>query len=116
MSAESVADVLTKMFEQEAVNDEVAAGRFDDFPGVELTDHERKLLRRASQRLPDGHKDKVLVAHMPTDLDVAPTHADVPAEAGYWPPEAATAVEYARDGITDPSMQASFAAQLASFT
>ena len=106
MSANAVAEVLIEMHEDDQARREVADGNFDRFAAAELTGEERELLRGATERLPEGHESLVLVAFKPEAEVVG--HSMVPTDAGYWPPGTAGAIEYARDGISDPRTQAQF--------
>ena len=106
MSANAVAKALIEMHEHDDLRREVAEGRFGRFEALELTDEERELLRGATEELPPGHESKVLVAFEPEAEVVG--HSMVPAQAGYWPPGTAGAIEYARDGLTDTNTQAQF--------
>ena len=108
MSAEAVARVLMAIDRDEGLRRRVGGREVESFEGLELTEDEQVMLSGATVRLPDGDPHKVLVA-AEKDPDVeAMGDERLGARAGYWPPEAARAIEYARDNLSDPSLQASF--------
>jgi len=108
MSAEAVAEVLMAIDGDEDLRQRVGVRDFEGFQGLELTEDEELMLSDATARLPDAHPRKVLVA-TESDPDVeAMSHDWAGTRAGYWPPDTARAIEYARDNLRDPSAQASF--------
>ena len=108
MSAEAVAEVLMAMDNDEGVRQRVGIRDFQDFSGLDLTEGEEVMLSDATAKLPEAHPRKVLVA-VEGDPEVeAMSHDWAGTRAGYWPPDTARAIEYARDNLRDPSLQASF--------
>jgi hypothetical protein len=95
--------------EDEELRQRVGVRDFQAFEGLELTEEEELMLSDATVQLPDAHPRKVLVA-AESEPEVAGfmSHDWAGTHAGYWPPDTARAIEYARDTLRDPSLQASF--------
>ncbi len=111
MAAEDLARALIRL-DDDYVRDQVVNGDFSDFEkfGFDLSDDERKLLAQASAKVPIDKE--VAVALLGEDPGSLPPNGDGgPGRGyGYWPPAAAKAIEYVREHLQDPSVQATFVA------
>jgi hypothetical protein len=111
MAAEDLARALIRI-DGDYVREQVAKRDFSDFEhkAFKLSDEERELLAEATARVPiDEEVPVALLGEDPGSLE--PTGEGGPGRGyGYWSPARARAIEYVRERLRDPRVQATFAA------
>jgi hypothetical protein len=111
MAAEDLARALIRL-DNPYVRAEVAAGDFASFEefGFELSGEERELLVESTMTVPIEEEVATTLVGDDPRL-VRPARTGGPGRGyGYWTPATARAIEYVRERLRDPQVQASFAA------